>query len=85
LFIYTSLQNVDDISEDLQGLIRIKSIITLLSLLLGNGIFTFITLKIKAASENIIQLQLNENHKYKYMFNVLRDPILLVKGEEVLF
>jgi len=28
---------------------------------------------------------LEENLKYKSMFNVLQDPILLVKGKEIIF
>jgi len=49
------------------------------------SLFSFSIHQIMTLSERIIILELNENHKYKHMFNTLQDSILHVKSGEVAF
>ena len=50
-----------------------------------NIAFSVIIHKILSLSERIIFLELNENQKYKHMFNAIEDSIFLIKHDQVSF
>jgi len=45
--------------------------------------FTVFFYKMSTLSVRILDLKMEENHKYKCMFNILEDPILMISGEAI--
>ncbi len=41
--------------------------------LFANAVFTFIIYNLQTLSQKVLDLELRENQKYKYMFNTLQD------------
>ncbi len=51
----------------------------------SNTSFAFLNYNMVAKTSKIQTLQLEENQKYKYMFDALEDPILLIRGGKIEF
>jgi len=50
---------------------------------IASTLFTVFFYKMATLSARILLLKMDENHKYKCMFNILEDPILMIRDEAI--